>query len=69
MTNDKTLAERIAQTAEAAQEAFWAEVAKNFPEAVTGDFDPMALHHFDERCKNAVKLWVMWNVPEVKVGE
>jgi len=48
------------QVVEAAQMAFWAEVAKNF-DFTTGDFPPEAQLAFDEACKQAVKVWVQSN--------
>jgi hypothetical protein len=56
--------QRIEQAMEKAQEAFWAEVVKVFPEAKSGDFDPVAAHDFDLYCRAAIKHWVDWNAPD-----
>jgi hypothetical protein len=56
--------ERITNALENARLAFWAEVAKSFPETDTGDFPPDAQLAFDEATDRAVRSWVRWNVPE-----
>lgn len=48
----------------AAQEAFWAEIAKQYPTATSGDFPPDATMEFDEACTLAVKTWTHYNVTE-----
>ena len=44
-----------------AQSAFWAEIAKAFPEIKTGDFPPEAQLVFDSACVSAATLWVESN--------
>lgn len=57
--------ERIAgydkHVAEVAQAAFWAVVAKMYPEIKTGDFAPFDQMVFDLNCEKAVKTWVQSN--------
>lgn len=52
---------RIETAVSDAEEAFWAVIAARFPEATTGDFDPLASHQFQEVLKANVKLWLTWN--------
>lgn len=54
--------EEITEATERAMEDFWESVAESFPDAHHGDFDPMALLHFETMCRAAVRAWVMWNV-------
>jgi len=49
------------EVAENAQLAFWAEVARSYPEIKTGDFPPDATFEFNEACRLAVKRWLIWN--------
>ena len=60
---------RIERTAEHAMDAFWAVVAKRFPEATSGDFDPTSSLVFRRQCVSVIRLWLMFNAPELKVGE
>lgn len=55
---------RIVEAANEAEAAFWKAVAKLFPEATTGDFDPLAYMRFDIACQNAIAHWVDSNVPK-----
>lgn len=41
-----------------AQDAFWAEIAKSFPEIKTGDFTPDQQLAFDKAIRAAVNQWV-----------
>lgn len=62
MTPD--LNRRIVEASNEAQAAFWKVVAKNFPEATTGDFDPLSYNRFAVTCDNAVTHWVDCNFPK-----
>lgn len=42
----------------AAQEAFWAIIAKRFPEVSTGDLPPGASVAFDDACHQVVWSWL-----------
>lgn len=53
----------IRDIAHDAQTAFWVVVAKRFPEAVMGDFDPVDAQQFTEYCERIVRTWVQHNVP------
>jgi len=53
----------VETVADNAEQAFWAEVAKSFPEAKSGDLDPMAVTRFSKAAQEAVRAWVEWNVP------
>lgn len=57
------MSDRIEAATEAAQLAFWAAVAAQFPEITTGDMDPIETFRFDQACANAVTGWVDGNTP------
>lgn len=64
MSDKKT---RIHHAIVKAQEAFWAEIAKAFPEAQSGDMSPETQCDFDAACASAVEDWVDANVsPETE---
>lgn len=50
--------------AQAAQDAFWAEIVKQYPTATSGDFPPDAQMEFDEACTDAVQTWTHYNLSE-----
>jgi hypothetical protein len=54
--------ERIKETLESASDAFWAEVAKRFPEAKSGDFPPEMLVQLDEIMEKSIRVWLDFNV-------
>lgn len=56
---------RVHAAVEAAQDAFWAEVASRFPEAVTGDLDPAAILDLDDAARRAVLAWINTNATGV----
>jgi hypothetical protein len=58
-----SLEERIVAATENAEEAFWAVVAGSFPEAETGDLDPLEVMRLEEHLTRAVREWVEANVP------
>lgn len=49
------------EVVEAAQQAFFREVASHFPEIASGDFPPMAQMLFDVACRQAIETWVTTN--------
>ena len=53
--------DRVQQVVEKAMDAFWQEVAKQYPEITRGDFPPEATITFSDACENAVRLWVHLN--------
>lgn len=53
--------DRLENAVQEAKMAFWASVAKSFPEAETGDLDPIVSSRFDEACSDAVFNWVWFN--------
>lgn len=61
--------QEVKAAAEAAMDRFWEEVAARFPDAKSGDFDPMALAHFENVCEAAIRAWVRWNVTEDMTAE
>ncbi|MBU9118404.1 hypothetical protein KTD15_06295 [Burkholderia multivorans] len=54
---------QVAEAAEKAQEVFWAEVAKSFPDIKTGDMPIQAVFQFNQACEQAVGIWVKSNHP------
>lgn len=44
-----------------AERAFWAAVAKEFPEIKSGDFPPNATVEFERACNAAVREWLLHN--------
>lgn len=54
--------ERLEQAIEDASNAFWAEIAKQYPEVKTGDFGPEETFAWDEACRRAVRTWLRWNL-------
>ncbi|MFG1872112.1 hypothetical protein [Micromonospora arborensis] len=60
---------RLAEAVEAAGEAFWAEIAKHFPEVTSGDFGPDETITFERAQHAAVSLWLYYNAPEGGIAE
>lgn len=58
---NKALLDKIDFVTGEAEEAFWAVVAKNFPECQTGDLDPISSFNFDIECSKVVTEWVFAN--------
>ena len=54
---------RITKAREDAIFAFWAEVAKHFPEAESGDLDPHSVFYFDEMADDLIEEWTASNLP------
>lgn len=65
---NQELNRRIRDAAMAARWAFWSVITVRFPEAKTGDFDPLSSDQFDLLTENAVKHWVESNVPGAAEG-
>lgn len=57
------LAKRIERAREDAIFAFWAEIAKHFPEATGGDLDPHSVFYFDEMADDLIEEWTATNIP------
>ncbi len=56
--------QRIEQALVKAEEAFWAAVAAQFPEAKTGDVGPWATMKLTNTMERAIREWVDENVGE-----
>jgi hypothetical protein len=54
--------ERITAAVEDGAEAFWAVIAKQFPEATSGDFPPDAEYALTKALEEAVRVWLDANV-------
>ncbi|ANJ73101.1 MULTISPECIES: hypothetical protein [Burkholderiaceae] len=61
--NIQDIKKQVEEVAEKAQQAFWDEVAKNFPEISTGDMPIQAVFQFNKECEEAVGIWVKSNHP------
>jgi hypothetical protein len=59
--NTTTLEARIEEAVEAGLEGFWAEVVKVFPEATSGDFDPMLEGVMYSSMTEFVRHWLILN--------
>ena len=46
-----------------ADDSFWSTVAHYVPEATGGDFPPDAMMAWEEAAKEAIRTWMMYNVP------
>lgn len=55
--------ERIDDAVEGAELAAWDVVARRFPEAKSGDLDPITAHRLTETLREAVREWVQQNAP------
>lgn len=62
-TPDNKMLGRIDKAVEDAELAFWAEIAKAFPEAKSGDLGPDVVHILISTMRDAVTVWVWLNVP------
>lgn len=60
----EALRKRIEKAVEDADLAFWAEIAKAFPQATSGDFPPDATFAWNMARDQAVYTWLMWNYPD-----
>ncbi len=54
---------RIDKAQEEADDAFWAVIARHFPEAKTGDFPPEATEHLRLTEVAAIMYWLILNTP------
>jgi hypothetical protein len=63
------LRDRINKAVEKADLAFWAEIAKAFPEAKSGDFPPDATFAWNRARDEAVYWWLIWNHPKSELIE
>jgi len=59
--------EKIKRAARDAENQFWAEIVRHFPEVTTGDLDPLTTHNFEQSCKEVVKAWLRSNHPVLAV--
>jgi hypothetical protein len=62
-------AEKIEKAVELGTDAFWVTFAGEFPEATTGDFDPLASFALDEALRRAGIAWLLFNHPAAKDEE
>ena len=54
--------ERIRSAARKGEDAFWAAVAKEFPEATSGDLDPGLAVSLMQTMERAIRAWVDYNI-------
>jgi hypothetical protein len=55
--------QKLKKAIEAANNSFWAEIVKHYPEIKTGDFSPEATVRWDQACEKAVTTWINSNRP------
>jgi hypothetical protein len=55
---------KIQKAAEAADLAFWATLAKSFPEITSGDFPPEQDIAWSRAKDEAIYWWLVWNHPQ-----
>lgn len=60
---------RIDDAIQNAEDAFWAQLVKDFPEVKTGDFPPCATMDFVDAVRTAARAWLLWNHPDADHGE
>lgn len=53
--------ERIATAVMAAEQEFWATIAKHFPEIKTGDLDPLTAANLSNSMNTATVIWLITN--------
>lgn len=58
------LRDRVKEAVEQADLAFWAKIAKAFPEVKSGDFPPDATFAWNRARDEAVFWWLVYNHPE-----
>lgn len=56
--------QQIAEVAEQAQLAMWDAITEAFPEAIGGDFPPVASAAIAEAITSAIATWCRANVPQ-----
>jgi len=54
--------ERVKAAVEAADEVFWAEIVKHFPEVTSGGMTPAELFFWGNVMERAVKSWLEFNL-------
>ncbi len=66
-TTPLTLEQKLEAIVEATEEALGAALVAHFPEATTGDVDPMVSMEFQAMTTRVVMDWLRWNVPAIEV--
>lgn len=61
--------QRIEQVVRGGEDAFWAAVAEQFPEAESGDLAPDAAYALTRAMERAVRAWIDANVGDREAGE
>ena len=59
---------KVSDAVEIAQEKFWASIASSYPEATSGDLDPLECHKLDCYLVQVVDMWVRVNIRPNKIG-
>lgn len=60
---------RLKTALDAAEQAFWAEFAKHYPEVKSGDLNPLTAFILQECMQNTVEQWLRTNHPDFNLGE
>ena len=66
---DEELTTRRDDAVVEAEFAFWDKFAEHFPEATSGDFDPLESFRLTESMDRAAKHWLACNHPELEEKE
>lgn len=61
MPTEESLDNRIQVAVAAAEDAFWEEIARRFPECKTGDLSPGTTFKLRAACTEAVQEWTSVN--------
>lgn len=60
---------RLIAATRAAEDAFFVELARQFPESTTGDFPPLPDQRFHAAALTAATVWVILNVPSSDIPQ
>jgi hypothetical protein len=59
---------RIKSAVREGEDAFWAAVAKEFPEATSGDLDPGMVMSLTQTMERVIRAWVDYNITPQQNG-
>lgn len=59
----KPTEEQIRNALHDADDAFWAQIVKHFPEVEFGDFSPWDSLVWEQAQQRALEIWLYWNHP------
>jgi hypothetical protein len=59
---------RVKSALQSAEDAFWAAVAQEFPEATSGDLDPGMAVSLKQTMERAIRAWLDYNITPESSG-